>query len=182
MTLNLGSRKTLRRLLTMALVVGGAACDGAIGNHGVPTGQGGNGSITGAGGNDGPTMVDPGKVTAPTTPFDAKTAFYAASKVKNLLTGMPVTDDDLTRVTTKGAAGLQELVSTWMTSDADPGRGPGQDGRLLPQHVPADGLHPDRGFQAAAAHERRLRLRRHHPHAATTRSRCSSRTCRTASR
>ncbi len=40
---NLGSRKTLRRLLTMALVVGGAACDGAIGNHGVPTGQGGNG-------------------------------------------------------------------------------------------------------------------------------------------
>ena len=62
-------------------------------------------------------MVDPGKVTAPTTPFDAKTAFYAASKVKNLLTGMPISDDDLTRVTTKGAAGLQELVSTWMTSD-----------------------------------------------------------------
>ena len=40
-------------------------------------------------------MVDPGKVTAPTTPFDAKTAFYATSKVKNLLTGMPVTDDDV---------------------------------------------------------------------------------------
>ena len=117
MTLNLGSRKTLRRLLTMALVVGGAACDGAIGNHGVPTGQGGNGSITGAAGNDGPTMVDPGKVTAPTTPFDAKTAFYATSKVKNLLTGMPITDDDLSKVTTKGAAGLQELVSTWMTTD-----------------------------------------------------------------
>ena len=48
-----------------------------------------------AGGNDGPTKVDPGKVTAPTTPFDAKTAFYATSKVKNLLTGMPVTDDDV---------------------------------------------------------------------------------------
>ena len=62
-------------------------------------------------------MVDPGKVTAPTTPFDAKTAFYAASKVKNLLTGMPITDDDLSKVTTKGAAGLQELVSTWMTTD-----------------------------------------------------------------
>ena len=63
----------------------------------MPTGQGGNGSITGAGGNDGPTMVDPGKVTAPTTPFDAKTAFYAASKVKNLLTGMPISDYDSTR-------------------------------------------------------------------------------------
>ena len=73
----------------MALVVGGAACDGAIGNHG--TGDGDSGSIGGNGGNDGPTKVDPGKVTAPTTPFDAKTAFYATSKVKNLLTGMPVT-------------------------------------------------------------------------------------------
>ena len=120
MTLNLGSRRTLRRLLTMALVVGGAACDGAIGNHGVPTGQGGNGSIGGTAGNDGPTMVDPGKVTAPTTPFDAKTAFYATSKVKNLLTGMPITDDDLSKVTAKGAAGLQELVSTWMTATTDP--------------------------------------------------------------
>jgi hypothetical protein len=115
MTVNIGSRT---RHLLLALVLGGAAaCDGTIGNHGVPTGSGGNGSITGAAGNDGPTMVDPGKVTAPTTPFDAKTAFYATSKVKNLLTGLPVNDDDLSRVTTKGAAGLQELVSAWMTTD-----------------------------------------------------------------
>src|SRR5262249_33296918 len=91
----------------------GAACHGAIGNHGT-------GNITGsggAGGNDGPTMVDPGKVTGSTTPFDAKTAFYATSKVKNLLTGLPVTDDELTKVTTKGAAGLQELINAWMTTD-----------------------------------------------------------------
>ena len=83
MTVDFGSRT---RPLLLALVLAGAACDGAIGNHG-------SGTITGsggAGGNDGPTMVDPGKVTAPTTPFDAKTAFYATSKVKNLLTGMPV--------------------------------------------------------------------------------------------
>src|SRR6187401_980941 len=112
MTFDFGSRT---RPLLLALVLAGAACDGSIGNHG-------SGTLTGSGGgNDGPTMVDPGKVTAPTTPFDAKTAFYAASKVKNLLTGMPISDDDLTRVTTKGAAGLQELVSTWMTSDATQG-------------------------------------------------------------
>ena len=62
----------------------------------------------------------------------------------------------------KGAAGLQELVSTWMTTDPYQTAVDGEDGRLLPQHVPADGLHPDRGLQAAAAAERRLRLRRQH--------------------
>src|SRR4030095_15378597 len=89
------------------------------GNHGPGNVTGIGGSIGGGGtaGNDGPTNVDPGKVTAPTTPFDAKTAFYATSKVKNLLTGMPVSDDDVSKVTMKGAAGLQELVSTWMTTD-----------------------------------------------------------------
>jgi hypothetical protein len=115
MKLTLDSR---RRLLVAALVVlpmGGAACNGSIGDKGP-------GPITGAGGNDGPTNVDPGKVTAPTTPFDAKTAFYATSKVKNLLTGMPVTDADVSMVTMKGAAGLQELVNTWMTTDPHQGQ------------------------------------------------------------
>jgi len=107
MTLTIGRK----RPLLLALVLAGAACDGAISNHGPGMVTGGGGM----GGNDGPTNVDPGKVTAPTTPFDAKTAFYATSKVKNLLTGLPVTDDDLSKVTTKGAAALQELVSTWMT-------------------------------------------------------------------
>jgi len=107
-----GSRST-RRFLLLAAVLGGAACNGAIGDHG--SGQtGGGGQIGGSGGSG---NVDPGKVTASTTPFDAKTAFYATSKVKNLLTGLPVTDDDLSKVTSKGAAGLQELVSTWMTTD-----------------------------------------------------------------
>src|SRR5678815_4078271 len=107
MTLTIGRKRSL----LLALVLAGAACDGAISNHGPGMVTGGGGM----GGNDGPTNVDPGKVTAPTTPFDAKTAFYATSKVKNLLTGLPVTDDDLSKVTTKGAAALQELVSTWMT-------------------------------------------------------------------
>ena len=80
MMLPTGSRST-RRLLLVAVVLGGAACNGAIGDHG--SGQiAGNG----AGGSGGSGNVDPGKVTASTTPFDAKTAFYATSKVKNLLT------------------------------------------------------------------------------------------------
>ena len=104
MTLTIGYRK--RPLLLALAFFGGAACNGTITNHGT-------GMVTGTGGtsgNDGPTKVDPGKVTAPTTPFDAKTAFYATSKVKNLLTGMPVTDDDVSKVTMRGAAALQELV------------------------------------------------------------------------
>jgi hypothetical protein len=117
--LNLGSGETLRRLSLMALVAVGAACDGSIGNHGQGnvTGGGGTTGGPGTGGNDGPTMVDPGTVTVPPTPFDAKMAFYATSKVKNLLTGLPISDDDLAKVTMKGPAGLQELVSTWMTTD-----------------------------------------------------------------
>jgi len=107
MTLTIGRK----RPLLLALVLAGAACDGAISNHGPGVVTGGGGM----GGNDGPTNVDPGKVTAPTTPFDAKTAFYATSKVKNLLTGLSVSDDEVSKVQTKGAAALQELVSTWMT-------------------------------------------------------------------
>jgi hypothetical protein len=107
MNLTLGSRK---RALLAALISSAAACNGSIGSKGP-------GQITGAGGNDGPTNVDPGKTTAPTTPFDAKTAFYATSKVKNLLTGQTVTDDDVSKVTMTGAAGLQDLIKTWTTTD-----------------------------------------------------------------
>jgi len=112
MMLTIGSRRTSRPLapVILSVALAGAACQGAIGNHG-------NGNLTGTGGSGGTGMVDPGKVTASTTPFDAKTAFYATSKVKNLLTGMPVSDDDVSKVTAKGAAGLQELITTWMTTD-----------------------------------------------------------------
>src|SRR5690349_8791072 len=99
-------------LIGAVVVLAGAACTGGISGHG--GGMGNNGMVTGTGGTG---VVDPGKPTAPPTPFDAKTAFYATSKVKNLLTGLPVTDDDLTKVTATGAAGLQELISTWMTTD-----------------------------------------------------------------
>jgi hypothetical protein len=99
--------------LTLASALAGLACNGDIGNHGQPTGTGGSGTVGGGG----PTNVDPGKITAPTTPFDARTAFYATSKAKNLLTGLAVTDEEVTKVTQRGAAGLQELISTWLTTD-----------------------------------------------------------------
>ena len=122
MTLTIGYRK--RPLLLVLALFGGAACNGAITNHGT-------GMVTGTGGtsgNDGQTHVDPGKVTAPTTPFDAKTAFYATSKVKNLLTGMPVTDDDVSKVTMRGAAALQELIATWMV---DPNTQPAVEAKMV---------------------------------------------------
>ena len=109
---SLGSRRTYAAL-AVALV--GLACDGSIGDHGKPSVTGGGGS--GMVGGGGPTMVDPGTITVPPAPLDARSAFYATSKVKNLLTGLAVTDEDVIKVTERGAAGLQELVSTWLTTD-----------------------------------------------------------------
>ncbi|HMF39090.1 MAG TPA: hypothetical protein VKQ32_00280 [Polyangia bacterium] len=114
MMLTIGPRRTPRALGSLlGAALACAACNGAISGHG-------SGTIGGAGGNSGgggTGVVDPGKVTVPSTPFDAKTAFYATSKVKNLLTGMAVSDDDVAKVTATGAAGLQDLIKTWMTTD-----------------------------------------------------------------
>ena len=41
----------------------------------------------------------------------------AVRKVKNLLIGMPPTDEDVALVTASGAAGLQQLVAKWQTTD-----------------------------------------------------------------
>src|SRR5688500_5141585 len=109
---SLGLRTTC---VALAVAFAGLACDGSIGDHGKPSATGGGGS--GMVGGGGPTMVDPGTITVPPAPLDSKSAFYAASKVKNLLTGLAVTDEDVTKVTERGAAGLQELVSTWLTTD-----------------------------------------------------------------
>jgi len=107
---SLGLRTTT---VALALAFVGLACDGAISDHGMPTGSGGSGPIGGGG----PTKVDPGTITVPPMPLDSKAAFYATSKAKNLLTGLAVTDEDVSKVTERGAAGLQELISTWLTTD-----------------------------------------------------------------
>jgi hypothetical protein len=52
--------------------------------------------------------------TPPPPPFEAATAASATRKVKNLLTGMTPTDDEVGMVTSNGAAGLQTLIDTWI--------------------------------------------------------------------
>jgi hypothetical protein len=100
-------RGALAALFAGALSLG--ACNGNIG-HNSATGGGGNSGL--GGGN-----VKPGDVTVPPTPIPGDVAYVAVRKVKNLLTGMPPTDEDVALVTANGAAGLQMLVSTWQTTD-----------------------------------------------------------------
>jgi hypothetical protein len=92
-------------------VAGPAGVGTAGGNGLVPaTGPGAPGAQPGLG-----PAAGPGGVTAPTDPFPLATAISAVRKVKNLLVGMPPTDDDVAKLTQKGAAGLQELISVWVT-------------------------------------------------------------------
>src|SRR5436190_20479546 len=92
----------------LATLLAIAACNGNIGSN-MPTGSGGNSGL--GGGN-----VDPGNVTVPPTPIAPDVAYVAVRKVKNLLTGLPPSDEDGSLVTNNGAAGLQMLVSTWQTT------------------------------------------------------------------
>jgi len=96
----------------IAVLAGGllaSACNGDIGQNN-PTGTGGSMGIGGM-------NVKPGDVTVPPTPISGDAAYVAVRKVKNLLTGMAPTDEDVALVTSTGAAGLQQLVSTWQTTD-----------------------------------------------------------------
>ena len=105
------------RRMALGLFITGtlaAACNGNIGGH-EPTTTGGSGVPTVGGG--GPSNVTPGSVTVAPTPISQTVAFSAVRKTKNLLTGMPPSDEDVALVTQKGAAGLQELITTWMTTD-----------------------------------------------------------------
>lgn len=117
----------------------GLGCTGEIHEPGASTTPGGSGSGTTTSGGSGTGMpgsgagvgsastggaagsgtggtVDPGGVTVPGTPFQPATAFNAVRKVKNLLTGLAPTDAEVATVTMSGAAGLQTLISGWMTA------------------------------------------------------------------
>jgi hypothetical protein len=89
-------------------LVAAGGCSGNISGRGQPPTSGG-------GGGGGSGSVDPGKVTVPDAPFDDRTAALAARKTKNLLTGLAPTDDEVATVKMSGAAGLQKLISGWMT-------------------------------------------------------------------
>jgi hypothetical protein len=97
--------------LGLAGMVGLAAgCNGTI-TPGVSNPGGADGGAGGAG----QDPLDPGGVTVKPDPFEPTAAQSSVRKVKNLLTGLPPTDEDIATVTAKGAAGLQTLISTWMT-------------------------------------------------------------------
>ncbi len=122
-------------LLVAAACIAPAACGqhagglGDDGHSGQANGSGGSSGGGGSGSSSGGTTggspqtgpdagVNPGTVTASSTPYDAKTAFDAVRKVKNLLVGLAPTDSDVTTVEKSGAAGLQQLIISWTTDSA----------------------------------------------------------------
>jgi hypothetical protein len=135
-------------VLLAGLVAG--ACNGKISPNAMPGGSGGG--IGGIGGNN----VKPGDVTVPPTPISQDMAYVAVRKVKNLLIGMPPTDGDVALVTELRRRGLADAGVDLADQRDDQAAVQGQDGRLLPQRLPADGLHADRGLQDPAAAKRRF--------------------------
>jgi hypothetical protein len=98
--------------------MGGGAGQGTSGG----SSGGGNTGLGGGGGASGGSTGDPGGVTVPPMPFEAVTALTSVRKVKNLILGLPPTDAEVASVTQSGAAGLQTLISTWITQ-TDPMNG-----------------------------------------------------------
>jgi hypothetical protein len=105
----------LRRMgLALLLVASlGYGCSGKIGSQSGGSGSGGTKGGTGSGGGSG--SGDPGGVTATPTPFTPALAGPTCRKIKNLLVGMPCSDDDVNVVESMGPAGLQQLIITWVT-------------------------------------------------------------------
>jgi len=107
--------------LTSALVL--SACAGSVGNTGARPGGGGNGagnnsgtgnSTGGPGGTGDPGLGGAGgDAPPPPPPFQASSAASAVRKVKNLLTGMAPTDQEMMSGAT--ADGLRALITTWTT-------------------------------------------------------------------
>src|SRR5262245_15387939 len=108
------------------MVSGGAASNGTAAGGASGTGNAsGAAGVTATGtGNNGPAgsagsgLGGVGGISVPPAPFEPASALTAVRKVKNLLTGMAPTNDDVTTVASTGAAGLQTLISTWMTDPA----------------------------------------------------------------
>jgi hypothetical protein len=98
---------------------GGANVSGTGGGTS-PTGAGGS-SVIGSGGSgviapDAGSNADAGGVTVKPTTFTPALAGPTCRKIKDLLVGMPCTDDEVNAVETSGAAGLQQLIINWETS------------------------------------------------------------------
>jgi hypothetical protein len=72
------------------------------------------GAAAPAAGGGGPGGAAAPVVTRPDAPWNAEVASSAGRKVKDLLTGMQLTDADQQKLEATGAAAMQELVQTWM--------------------------------------------------------------------
>jgi hypothetical protein len=92
-------------LLCLALGVG--ACSSST-----PAATGGGGS-GGSGGGGSSAMVDGGADTADATPFAAAAPVVYVAKVKNILVGLPPTNDEIQAVTADPTK-LKDLVTTWL--------------------------------------------------------------------
>jgi hypothetical protein len=94
--------------------------------NGGSNGTGNGGSSVGSGGNG---NVDAGGVTVKPTTFTPALAGPTCRKLKDLLVGMPCSDADVATVQSMGAAGLQQLIITWMT---DPSYQTQFQGKMVP--------------------------------------------------
>ena len=99
---------------------GGSSNNGSGGSSN--NGSGGS-STTGAGGSviipvDAGSSADAGGVTVKPTTFTPALAAPTCRKIKDLLVGMPCSDDEVNTVQTMGPAGLQELIIGWTTGAA----------------------------------------------------------------
>ena len=92
----------------------GTASSGSGGSNGNGSGgssNNGSGGTVGGGGNN----VDAGGVTVKPTSFTPALASPTCRKIKDLVVGMPCSDDEVNTVTTMGPAGLQQLIIKWET-------------------------------------------------------------------
>jgi hypothetical protein len=107
--------------LTLALLLTGAGCSGRVAGGGAGTTGNGTdpppGTSPGGTGGSGSAMdpaVPAGPPPAPThAPYEALPPRVYAAKVKDVLTGLPLQDDELRAVTADPAA-LRDLVEQWM--------------------------------------------------------------------
>jgi hypothetical protein len=110
------SKGKFRPLIVLLLGAMAAGCGGQI--SGNKSGSGGSNSSGNGGSNssgNGGSNVDPGSVTVPPATFTPALAAPTCRKVKDLLVGLPCSDDDVNTVKSMGPAGLQKLIITWMS-------------------------------------------------------------------
>jgi hypothetical protein len=111
--------KRVALVVTAALI--GIACKGKVDAPAGPGNgnPGGNGNGNGGNGNGGTGGgMNPGGVEMPPMPpppYEPISAAAAAAKVKDLLTGLPLSDDEL-RTAAGGRNGLKTLIDGWMTT------------------------------------------------------------------